>query len=208
MLHVIYKATNTVNDKAYIGYSSNFVARQAKHLWHSKNTPKTHFHRALANDNFIWEILYESDDKEVTWLVMEEHFIRLHKTHAEEGNGYNYSFGGLGRGKVFTEEAKLNMAASAKKRKPQSKLTRDRRTQSNRGKKRSPAFCEAVSLINSGRVHSVQSKINMSNAHKKKYEIDGEIYIGLDDAANGLKLSKSQLIYGMKTGKIQYTKFT
>jgi hypothetical protein len=136
---------------------------------------------------------------------MEEHFIREHNTHAEKGNGYNYSFGGFGNGKIFTREATIRMSASAKKRKPQSDLTRARRAKSNSGKKRTLSFCETISRANSGRVHSLQSRANMSNAHKKKFEIDGKVYIGLDEAAKQLQLSKGKLMRRMKSGVIQYT---
>ena len=90
----IYKITNQVNGKAYVGYT--------------KYTPEQRFHehadsdrgydickafREFGKDAFIIETLYTSEDAEYTLRVMEPHFITLHDTF---NNGYNMNLGGSG----------------------------------------------------------------------------------------------------------------
>tara|TARA_Y100000310_G_scaffold48507_1_gene44956 strand:- start:111 stop:521 length:411 start_codon:yes stop_codon:yes gene_type:complete len=90
----IYKITNQVNGKAYVGYT--------------KYTPEQRFHehadsdrgydickafREFGKDAFIIETLYTSEDAEYTLRVMEPHFINLHDTFE---NGYNMNLGGSG----------------------------------------------------------------------------------------------------------------
>ena len=86
---VIYKATNILNGKSYIGQTKNFKIRQAQHL---KAKDDYSFHRALrkyGSESFEWSILEECsndllDDKEIYW-------ISYYNTYE---NGYNMTKGG------------------------------------------------------------------------------------------------------------------
>jgi hypothetical protein len=44
-------------------------------------------------DNFSWEVIYESSDKQHTLNEMEQHFINQYNTM--HPNGYNMKLGGL-----------------------------------------------------------------------------------------------------------------
>lgn len=94
---IIYKVTNTINRKCYVGYTERSLrARRLEHEKLSKKNPKQPFVKALSSvglDNFVWEILYESADEDHTLNVMEEHFIRQEKSHVSEW-GYNATYGG------------------------------------------------------------------------------------------------------------------
>lgn len=62
---VIYRATNIINNKIYIGQTIDFNKRKARHIKQSK-IPKTHFERAInkyGEDKFIWEIICHCSDK-------------------------------------------------------------------------------------------------------------------------------------------------
>lgn len=62
---IIYKATNLLNQKIYIGQTNNFEKRKKRHCYVAKTSP-TAFHRALVKygfDNFKWEILAECDTR-------------------------------------------------------------------------------------------------------------------------------------------------
>lgn len=86
---VIYKATNLVNNKSYIGQTKNFEKRKKQHL---KAKDDYVFHQALrkyGKDNFLWEIIEECadellDDKEIYWIDCYRTF----------DSGYNMTSGG------------------------------------------------------------------------------------------------------------------
>lgn len=99
-IYTIYKATNKVNGKSYIGYDSNYPKRKSDH----KNifaTGNEVFYRALRKygwDNFDWEILYQSKESLHTKNIMENFFIVEYNTHIhfENSQGYNMTLGGDG----------------------------------------------------------------------------------------------------------------
>lgn len=57
----LYKITNNVNDKVYIGYTTHKLnVRFNQHVWASKNGSKSYFHNALnkyGKDAFIIELI-------------------------------------------------------------------------------------------------------------------------------------------------------
>lgn len=101
---IIYKATNKINNKSYIGQTiKSLRSRKSQHLADSirKNY---NFHKAIQKygiDSFSWEILCECDSKE-EMDEMEFHYIIQYDTYR---NGYNCTFGGEGsHGHKHSEE--------------------------------------------------------------------------------------------------------
>lgn len=113
---VIYKATNTINGKSYIGFDSNWPHRKYRHL-HSarkgKDSDRFLFHKAInkyGEDNFVWEVIKEDAtlDDEVT-------LIESHETYWETGKGYNLTKGGDGNlGWKPDDEVKKKISEKAK----------------------------------------------------------------------------------------------
>ena len=96
MKYTIYRAVNRINGKSYIGFTKDFVRRMREHL--SGDGKCRLFKDALAKygaDNFLWETLYLSNDREFAQEIMEPYFIRLYKSYCKD-NGYNLSLGGEG----------------------------------------------------------------------------------------------------------------
>ena len=98
MRYVIYRVTNQVNGKIYIGKTSNFEKRKREHLYDIDDGLP--FHSALIKygiENFIWEIIDESQDedeinqKEIFWIKELNSCI-----HFPNSNGYNITLGGEG----------------------------------------------------------------------------------------------------------------
>lgn len=96
--YVIYKVTNKINGKIYIGKTYNFEKRKREHLYDINNNLP--FHRALKKygiENFVWEIVdtANSDDeareKESQWIKELNSCI-----HSPDSNGYNITIGGEG----------------------------------------------------------------------------------------------------------------
>jgi group I intron endonuclease len=108
---IIYKATNLINDKCYIGQTSRkFKKRMQEHLNPVKDG-EVYFHNALkkyGKENFKWEIIYECD--EIMLDMMETFKIMVCHSHYSEGKGYNLTWGGkhsIGMlGKHHTDETK------------------------------------------------------------------------------------------------------
>ena len=88
---IIYKATNKIDGKCYIGQSAfSLEKRKGEHLKGSRTTrPRYYIHRAINKygmDNFTWEVLYECDtQKELDQAELD--FIEQYKSLAP--NGYN-----------------------------------------------------------------------------------------------------------------------
>ena len=117
MIYSIYKITNTVNNKCYIGFTHNPKLRWKNH----KNS--SHIRRPLYEsmkkhgvDNFTFEILYQSDDREHTLLVMEPYYIELYNSY---NKGYNCTKGGLN---TNNDEMRLNSSIRMKANNPMRKL--------------------------------------------------------------------------------------
>lgn len=96
-IYSIYKATNIINGKVYIGFTSLTVDdRINTHLKNSKNNIVTKFYNGIRKydwDNFTWEIIYQSLDGDHTLNVMENYFILEHDSFKK---GYNSTLGGEG----------------------------------------------------------------------------------------------------------------
>lgn len=108
-MYYIYKITNIVNGKTYVGYTNNPKNRWSAHKSEAKSGRcNQNIHKAMAKhgiDNFTFEVLFEHADQEFVFKVMEDEFIKIHK--AMGPYGYNMAPGGGGRGHISEETCKL-----------------------------------------------------------------------------------------------------
>ena len=91
---MIYKATNTINNKCYIGQSIKYETRKLAHIKSSSViSPMTYFSKALKKysvNNFEWEILVKCpqidlNEQEIYWIKYWNSFGK---------GGYNLTIGG------------------------------------------------------------------------------------------------------------------
>lgn len=112
-LGIVYKATNTLNGKSYIGITTkDLEKRKSEHIEKAKRGGKLSvFHNALVSYNydFEWEVIdfeYESTEG---LLNKEKDYIKFYNTFykAEKSMGYNMTLGGegtFGFGKINEEQ--------------------------------------------------------------------------------------------------------
>ena len=96
---LIYRFTNKINGKTYIGQTvKTLEQRHQLHRWSVKNAPNQAFHQAVLKygwENFQLEVLHRA--KTIEELnAMETFFIILHQSFKPE-NGYNRNLGGYKR---------------------------------------------------------------------------------------------------------------
>lgn len=93
----IYRATNTINGKVYIGFDTDWPRRKYCHKSHHQGVDDTiKFYRAIRKygwEAFVWDVIYQSKEIEHTLKVMEPFFIGEHDS---KKNGYNSTEGGDG----------------------------------------------------------------------------------------------------------------
>jgi group I intron endonuclease len=96
MIYSIYKATSITTKKNYIGFCTDLNHRRRTHkyaaLVKNKTTPFYQAIRQYGWEDFAWEVIYCSLDKDHTLQEMEPHFI--HKYNSLFPSGYNARKGG------------------------------------------------------------------------------------------------------------------
>lgn len=169
--YTIYKATNKINGKSYVGFDGSWPNRKRQHERSSTRGSNFHFHCALrfyGFENFEWEIVFQSTDKNYTHKIMEPFFISIFNTLVE---GYNMTEGGDGiLGFKHSEEAILKIK---EKRKTQIFTEEHRRK---------------ISLALSQRTISDTTREKLSNA-KKKENLSEETLKKLSESQKGKKMS-------------------
>lgn len=116
---IVYKVTNTINGKVYIGKTTKTLKqRKYVHKSYSKKDTsgkKVIFHNAIKKygwENFKWEVLCECDDYNLLG-IRETMKIIVNNSHYLDGYGYNMTYGGEGcLGYKHSKEAKEKISKS------------------------------------------------------------------------------------------------
>jgi len=161
---LIYKVTNLVNNKVYIGLTTRCLTdRMHDHYYDSNHNSHLSFHKAIRKYNwesFCWEVL--EDNISIDLLnTKEQEYIKLYESFNPE-KGYNCTTGGDSA--VFRPEVIEKMAA-AKRGKPLSEETKKKLSEIHKGK-RYPKHIATYDID--------KHKQNIRNAILLKYETDEE----------------------------------
>jgi len=108
MKFIIYKHTNCITNKSYIGYTSSTITKRFnKHIQDAKRGSNYYFHRAIRKYGetcWVSEILCETSSLK-TAHRLEIEMIEKHNTFGRRG--YNMTSGGGGTvGRIVSNEAK------------------------------------------------------------------------------------------------------
>lgn len=117
----IYKITNLVNNKTYIGITNQgYLVRYGHHLYEAKSGSTFKVHRAFnkyGKENMKVEVLTTCQSAEEA-KEKEKEYIKEYKTR-DDKFGYNMTDGGDGTfGRKHSEESRRKMSIVAKGRKP------------------------------------------------------------------------------------------
>lgn len=193
MTHFVYKVTNKVNGKIYIGITNDIKKRWREHRYNATvNVRHSKFYLAIRKhgiDNFNLEVIYCSlfrDDVE----QKEIDFIREYKT-TDINFGYNITDGG--RSPLMPLDVVEKIAAA------------------NRGKKRSVETRQKLSAIGMGRVvpAEVRAKISATekgrifSAETKKKISEAQSFIRVVSTPEGIEVVHS-LRQFCKTHNLNY----
>lgn len=226
MICGIYKITNKVNSKAYIGQSQDIERRWTKHRRELNNNSHVNKHLQSAYnkygaDSFVWEIEEECeesllDDREIFYIEKYDSF----------NNGYNQTIGGSGtRGYKLSEETKQKLSEARKgekhpmygkhhseetrkkiseANKNPSEEIRKRKSEARKGKHLSEEHRRKLIESRKGKHHSKETRKKMSEA-RKGITLSGEHRRKLSEAKRGEKHPRSRKVLCIETGIIYNT---
>ncbi len=193
---IIYKVTNLINGKVYVGKSLNsFKKRMGQHKGVYENLKNkkadTVFYKALRKygwDNFLWE--------QIDFNIIPEILAELEKKYIVQFNckaphGYNLTDGGEGICGLKRSQETKNKIGNAHRGKKMSEISiqkmiaarsnisqewRDNIRAGQLGKKLSEEHKSKIGLAGIGRVTSNETKIKLRLARLKTIEAKRNIY--------------------------------
>jgi len=193
-IYKIYKCTNEINGKTYIGFThKSLTKRIIEHKSSAKNGSDYLLHKAIRKygiDSFKWESLYESFDKEFILFTMENYFIIENNSYFETGFGYNMTFGGQGGmlGKKHTEQTKDKLKLARNKRivepmlgKTHKESSKEKMSLAKLGKKKDDSYKEMCSERNLKRYSDPEKRKILSDAVKLSWQKRKQQSIGVEN---------------------------
>lgn len=159
---IIYKYTNKINNKVYIGQTTN---EKQRYYNHKRCLENSYFHKAIKKygfENFNYEVIERID--ETLLNEREIYWISYYKSYGDRG--YNMTIGGNGsRGYKKTEEQIRNNSLSLKGR-----------ISPMKGQKFSDESKKKLSESHKGKTHSDETRLKMSESQKKVLERKKSFY--------------------------------
>jgi group I intron endonuclease len=156
----IYKISNIVNNKVYVGQSKNIYKRWQEHYYELKNNRNKNQHlqysfNKYGEENFIFDIIEVCDIDSLDYL--ERHYIKLYNS-IDRSFGYNNENGG-NKGKIKSLESCLKISKSrigkySGENHPLYGIPRSNQTKLK------------LKLAITGKAHTEETKKKMSESHR------------------------------------------
>lgn len=158
---VVYSITNKINNKRYIGITSNFYERKRVHLWgmktlKHKNTKLLNAVKKYGFENFDIEILENIEGDKLDALIRENYYINYYDSYK---NGYNQSEG--------FESSFLQNPSEETRNKHRNYMLGN---QYWLGKKHTEETKKKISAIHKGKILSKETKEKISKTRKARKE--------------------------------------
>lgn len=152
----VYKITNKINGKIYIGVTSKTLNDRFRQHCRTKDI-KPHFtlYQAMNKygvENFEIALITEAKTKEDMWILEIEN-IFFHQSFYQTQKGYNMTYGG-GSNAPITEETRKKLSEATKnffRNNPEARLKLKTKTISKETRKK-------LSVFNTGKLHSDESR--------------------------------------------------
>ena len=197
MFGIIYKITNLLDGKIYVGQTKQSIEKRFQDHFYTKY----HIGRAIREygaENFKIELLEECETLEE---LNEKEKFWIKTLNCKSPNGYNLTDGGDGH-YTLNEEARKKIAKANKKRVFTPEM-RKKLSDSQKGKKLSAEHRAKISAANKGKKRSAETKAKMSEASKKR-KMTEETREKISQSKKGKKLSP-ETCKKMSESKIGHT---
>jgi group I intron endonuclease len=167
-VHYLYRITNQLSGKVYLGQTINPNERWQQHKSDAKGKPKQYIHHAMIKygiNNFIYEIIAScktQEDADETEILLINQYDSRNKQC-----GYNISIGGEHGmlGLHQSEEAKKKISEWHKGKKL-SEETKQKISEANKGYLMPEEQKKKISEANKGKIITEEARKNMSQAQK------------------------------------------
>lgn len=206
-MHYIYKITNLINNKVYIGQTVQPKIRWSKHKSDARNKPIQYIHHAMNRygiDNFKFEVIAFCLNSEA--ITETENIIIIQYDSRNRNFGYNLAIGKSHGGHSKQTREKLSRIKTEfyQKRLEEvgSKITEEERQKlseshlglpgSNKGKKFSEQARENMRQAFKGRIVSEECKQKKSESMKMRYQQDPDFREKIRQASTGRFKLKNQ----------------
>ena len=200
---IIYKITNLLDKKIYIGQTQRTLEERMKE--HCRNRRKSYIYNAIKKygiENFSAEVIEtcetveELNEREIFWIKFFD---------CKRPNGYNLTDGGEGcRGYIVTAETRKKISESHKGKCGRicSEETKAKISAANKGHSVSEKSRAMMSAAHKGKKLSEETKAKMSASKKNKRTIicieKEKIFESIADAARWANISACTIITACK----------
>ena len=172
MIYSIYLLTNIVNQKKYIGVTHDFAGRMRGHKGCYNDSYLTRAILKHGWNNFTKQIIFQSKDKEYAYKEAEAIFIKEYSCKDPE-YGYNLTDGGEGSPGYIASE-----------------ITREKQRLAKLGKTLSDEHKLRISIGNTGKKYSDETKKKISEKLKGNKNFSGKTFS--DEVLNKLSEQKAK----------------
>lgn len=167
----IYKITNSINSKCYIGQTINHPSLRWKNYKSLRCSDQPKLYNALKKygpENFIYEIFDDTASNQEELNFLEESYMLCFNSRE---NGYNIKEGGsCGKHSSKTKQKMRLSNPHYWKNKKFLMETRQKMSESHKGKHKSDETRKNMSIAFKGRIYSEETRKNMSIAAKNRSE--------------------------------------